>query len=642
MQFKHSEILWALFLLIIPILIHLFQLRRFQKVAFTNVKFLKEVTIQTRKSSELKKWLILLSRILALTAAIIAFAQPYFANRNVQTTSKETVVYLDNSFSMQLRGAKGPLLNRAIQELINGVPEEEEITVFTNNKSFAKNNIKSIQNQLLQLEYTSKQLSLDEIILKGQNSFQKNTNSIKKLVIVSDFQQKENYNTANLDSLISIEAVKTRPVTTDNVSLDSVYISKTTPTNIEIIAEVSTSNTITGSYPISLFNDQKLVAKVAAEFNDTKETSVNFSIPANTIINGHLSIDNDGLQYDNTIYFNINKAEKINVLSINEGAAVFLNRIFTDDEFNLINYKLNELDYSTIEKQNLIILNELENIPTSLSTALNSFHSKGGKIIIIPNEKASNTSYNQFLNYLSVKVLDTISSIEKKITKINFSHTIYQDVFDKEISNFQYPNISKHLIFDKKYTSLLDYEDGNSFLFEKNGVYIFSAPLNKNTSNFKNSPLIVPTFYSIAKKSLQLPELYHYIGNENQIDVKAALNQEAVLTVENETSQFIPLQQSFPNRVRLSFNENPEKSGIYNIKNQAITVQKISFNYPRNESNLTYGNPGDIGIKTVNESVSLFFDSLKKESHISELWKWFVTFALLFLIIELLLLKYLK
>ena len=74
MQFKYPELLYALFLLLIPILIHLFQLRRFQKVSFTNVSFLKKVSMQTRKSSQIKKWLILLLRLLAIAAIVIAFA----------------------------------------------------------------------------------------------------------------------------------------------------------------------------------------------------------------------------------------------------------------------------------------------------------------------------------------------------------------------------------------------------------------------------------------------------------------------------------------------------------------------------------------------------------------------------------------
>ena len=92
MQFKHPELLYALLLLLIPIFIHLFQLRRFQKVDFTNVAFLKKVTLQTRKSSQLKKWLTLLARLLALACIVLAFAQPYTTTKTAQNAERETVL----------------------------------------------------------------------------------------------------------------------------------------------------------------------------------------------------------------------------------------------------------------------------------------------------------------------------------------------------------------------------------------------------------------------------------------------------------------------------------------------------------------------------------------------------------------------
>ena len=67
MQFAHPEILYALSALIIPILVHLFQLRRFKIQEFTNLAFLKIIKLQTRKSSTLKKWLVLSLRLLALS-----------------------------------------------------------------------------------------------------------------------------------------------------------------------------------------------------------------------------------------------------------------------------------------------------------------------------------------------------------------------------------------------------------------------------------------------------------------------------------------------------------------------------------------------------------------------------------------------
>ena len=128
MQFQHPELLYALFLLVIPILIHLFQLRRFQKVEFTNVKFLKVVKLQTRKSYQLKKWLTLLTRMLLIASAIIAFAQPFIPKTENFNELQETVIYLDNSFSMEAQGRNGSLLNEAIQDLINSVPDSSVIT----------------------------------------------------------------------------------------------------------------------------------------------------------------------------------------------------------------------------------------------------------------------------------------------------------------------------------------------------------------------------------------------------------------------------------------------------------------------------------------------------------------------------------
>ncbi len=159
MQFKNPELLYALFLLVIPILIHLFQLRRFQKVQFTNVKFLKSVKLQTRKSSQLKKWITLLTRMLLLASVIIAFAQPFIPNTEDFNEAQETVIYLDNSFSMQAKGSNGTLLNESIQDIINTLPEDETISLFTNDATFRNTTVKALKNDLIQLTHSPTQLN---------------------------------------------------------------------------------------------------------------------------------------------------------------------------------------------------------------------------------------------------------------------------------------------------------------------------------------------------------------------------------------------------------------------------------------------------------------------------------------------------
>ena len=171
MQFLHPYFFYALPALLIPIFIHLFQLRRFKVQLFTNVALLQKIRFQTRKSSQLKKWLVLLIRLLAIACIIIAFSQPYLSNQIAEKNSSETVVYLDNSFSMQAIGPKGSLLNRAVQDVITGFDESEKIGLFTNDKSYRSTSIKDLKSDLLSLEFSQNQLDFNTLILKGEALF---------------------------------------------------------------------------------------------------------------------------------------------------------------------------------------------------------------------------------------------------------------------------------------------------------------------------------------------------------------------------------------------------------------------------------------------------------------------------------------
>ncbi len=124
MQFKNPEVLYFLFLLIIPILVHLFQLQKFVKVPFTNVAFLQKLVQENRKSSKLKKWLILANRLLLLLAILFSFSQPFFSDKN-SNKEQQNFIYLDNSLSTNAVGEKGNLLQITAQEIIENASKNE-------------------------------------------------------------------------------------------------------------------------------------------------------------------------------------------------------------------------------------------------------------------------------------------------------------------------------------------------------------------------------------------------------------------------------------------------------------------------------------------------------------------------------------
>lgn len=638
MQFKHPEFFYAFALLIIPIIVHLFHLRRFEKVEFTNVKFLKQIVVKNRKSSQLKKWLVLLTRMLALTAIIIAFAQPYTSKLNKKNTAIETVIYVDNSFSMQAKGEKGELFKRAIQNIISTFDNNQPISIYTNNAVFKTTSINTIKNDLLKLNYSPNQLKYENVFLKGRDLFTKNNASQKHFIAISDFQQKKEVLKIPNDSSYHLHLVKLTPVNPVNTSIDSLYISKITANTIDISAVINNSDNDSTSIPVSLYGNDKLVAKSTLKNQNTTTT---FTIPNNTKINGKVSLNDAHLQFDNTFYFNINTPEKINVLAISNNAPnKFLKRIYTTDEFNLTTTTLSSLNYNVLKNQNLIVLNELENLPIALTNSLLDFTANGGYIAIIPSEKSNIKTYNQLTGTTFISELITN---EKKITSINYAHPIFKDVFTKQTSNFQYPKVNSYFKTTPS-NHILSFENKQPFLLQKQNIFIFTAALNSSNSNFKKSPLIVPTFYNIAKQSLQLPKLYYSIGNTAAIDIKATLQQNDILKLTaNQTAPIIPQQQHFTNKIKIYPNQTLNKANIYEVSaSNGFAIKHISFNYKRDESLLNYYNSSAFGTHNISKSLPKVVNSLKSDLNINALWKWFIIFALIFLCIEMLILKYFK
>ena len=647
MQFKYPEILFALFLLLIPIFIHLFQLRRFQKVDFTNVAFLKKVNIQTRKSSQLKKWLTLLGRLLALACIIIAFAQPFSASKTTLNTTKETVFYIDNSFSMQVKGAKGPLLERALQDLFDKTSGSEKLSWFTNDMERKNSSAQDFRNEILSVGYSYKQLSPAQVLLKANQLFSNEKDVTKRLVYISDFQQKEGF--PEIPDNILVDVVQLKPLSISNVSVDSVYIASVNASVTELKVDVSKQGNDGLEVPVSLFQNEKLIAKTSVDLSTSSSGTATFTIDKSSGFLGKLEVTDPNLPFDNTLFFSINKPEKIKVLAFTDADASFLQRLFEDVGFSFTQQTSKTLDYNEIPNQNFIVLNELKEVPASLVTALKSFSEAGGSILIIPTLDADLNNYNALLNSLSLGSFaqasgsdDSQNQQEKKITKIAFAHPLFKDVFEKEVVNFQYPKVNSFYSLSSAASPVLSFEDNLPFVVQNGMNYLFTAPINKENSNFQNSPLIVPTIYNMGLRSLPLPRLYYTIGEQNTFAIPVKLESDEILTIKDSISQFIPLQQSRPNHVLITTAEEPKTAGNYSILKEKELLESISFNYSRSESKMQFANVKDWPGAEVYSTVDELFDSLSEANAIHSFWKWFAIFALVFLLMEMIILKLFK
>lgn len=642
MQFKHPEILYFLFLLAIPILVHLFQLRRFQKEYFTNVRFLKELNMQTRKSSVIKKWLLLATRLLLLTCLIIAFAQPFFKAKDDEHKGNEMVILLDNSFSMQAKGSKGELLKRAVQDILENTPENQQFSLITNTNAWWDTDVKSIQKDLQNLKYSDIPFRPDFLLTKAEA---KNPNTGKDVAIITDAVNLDSKDISKFKSDAPLYFIIPQAENTANVSIDSIYISQVMDNFYEIKVDMEAFGDIQNDIPIALYNGKSLTAKTIAKF-DTNKKSSTFTIPKKDF-HGYVSVADNSLAYDNNYYFSISKPQKSNVTAIGDAAKNnFLSRIYTDDDFNFTSSELRTLDYNSLEKQDAIILNEIKDIPQSLITTLKSFYAKGGNIVIIPAQDSSIQNLNSLMAAFGGSQFKNTNTNERQITKIAFGHPLYATVFEKKTDNFQYPKASIGFTLSGSALPVLSYDDQTPFLASMSNklgnVYVFSAPINKTNSNFQNSPLIVPTFYNMAQNSGKTGISAITIGENQSLLLDALLSKDEVLTVKNETSDFIPMQQLLNNKVKLSFGDYPEEAGNFAVYKNDRNLKNISFNHARTESNLALQNKAITDDYTEADSIATVYNDIKSERTANELWKWFVIGTLLFLLTELFIQKFIR
>jgi len=647
MHFKNPEILFALFTLLIPILIHLFQLQRFVKVPFTNVKFLKEIELQTRKSSKLKKLLILLSRMATLAALIIAFAQPYFSKSD---TSKkwETIFYIDNSLSMSAKGAQGELLKRVSQEIIENLPSKGSFSLLTNDQFITDLDQNDLKETLLQIDYAAQNSDVNSLILKTEQYFKRSSEINYKFLWISDFQKSSENELPPVFKDLPLDIVVLKPVLNKNLSIDSVFVSENATDYKVLTVQLTNQGNKAENVNLSAYQNKMLLAKTNVNIteNGTFETTIRVSEDLSKV---KLQLDyEDAFLFDNVYYLAFQKIQKIPVLVISDGVS-FLNKIFTEDEFILTEKPIQQISFESIEKNQLIVLNEVKEIPENLVSKFEEFTQKGGSLTIIPHPENSIEQLNSLLNLLKIGAVSKVSKDSLQITKIHFSHPLLKHVFEKEVSNFQYPTVNT--VFENTShlgQSILSFANQRPFISQysvgEGNVYWIASPLDKNSSNFVQSPLVVPVFYNMAKMSGLQNQLSYRIGQINQIMIPFTLQKDEVLTLTQGQEKVIPTQEIHTDFVVLITDEQPHKSGFYTVQHQGNDIQVLAFNDPKEESNVACWKPNQLienqkNIKNFNH-IKDALSSLSDAQNILSYFKWFVALALLFVIIEILLLKY--
>ncbi|MBK7096941.1 MAG: BatA domain-containing protein [Saprospiraceae bacterium] len=233
MEFLYPGFLWALLTVSIPVIIHLFYFRRFRKVYFSNIKFLKEIKEETTNTNKLKNLLILLSRILAIIFLVMAFAQPYLPKgENVSKGATAVSIYIDNSFSMQSISEDVSLIEKAkktARDIVEGYSENSNFQIITN-ELYGEDqrwiDKKNALEKINSITLNPKIQSIKNIMNRQNQAFTLNGAENKHVYWISDFQRSVfDINTEASDSTVEYNLVILQAVR-EKISVLTVAIGK--------------------------------------------------------------------------------------------------------------------------------------------------------------------------------------------------------------------------------------------------------------------------------------------------------------------------------------------------------------------------------------------------------------------------------
>lgn len=680
MKFLYPEFLYASAAIAIPIIIHLFNFRRYKRVMFTNVKFLKEVQQETKSKQRLKHLLVLAARILAILFLVGAFAQPYIpvAEQEVKAGQKSVSIYIDNSFSMDAVGPDGELLQVAknkARAILDAYQPSDRFQLITNDFNAVGQRLLSKDDFLKRLEEvksTPSSKKLTEIINK-QRSILAKSNGVENIAyVISDGQESiADIEDLEKDSNVLVQLVQLKANKRANVSVDSVWL--TTPfIQLNQPAKLWVKLTNYGdadleAIPVNLKINgvQKALASVSINADRSQEIEMTFTVTNSGWQNAEISILDNPVVFDDKFYFSFNVASSLPILTINgEEESQFINTVYSLEElYELTNVNVKQIDYSSFGKYKFIILNEVVNYSTGLQQELKKFCEAGGSILVIPSGKngADLSTVNSFLASLNIPAYGGVVDGKQPVASVDNENELLKEVFEKPT------NVTNLLKVNKTYKVLssglnvqevlIKLQDGTPFLAKytvnDGAAYVTSTPLNADWNNFTQEAgaLFVPLMLNMALYSSDVQSLYNIIGKGDLVQLTNTINlKDEINKLKKGDFEIIPEFIGKDNKAYLSDNGEIEEAGNYNlVDNNGQVKQIVAYNYDRKESNTKYISAerleelaGEKNIKIIDSSTENIARAAMLNTEGVKLWWWCIILVLFFLAIEVFLLRFVK
>jgi hypothetical protein len=671
MHFLYPAFLFALISLAIPILVHLFNFRRYQKVYFSNVQFLKEIQEQQSSRKNLKERLILAARLLALIFLVLAFARPYISNHNNTSAGaqRDISIFLDNSYSMQTLNREGSLLDEAkrrAKEIVSAYSMNDKFQLLTQDFEGKHQRLLSrdeFNDAVDAVKISPRSRTLQQIINRQQNLLTIQPGASRSIDIISDFQKNiTNGQPLKVDTGIHVSLVQLNANTQANVAVDSVWLLSAihrpgeTEKLVVKLHNYAGENSTKIPLKLSINGEQKALGGFTINARSIQTDTLTFSGLKPGWQRGEITLQDNPVTFDNQFYFSFNVKQQMPALLIDGGTAnPYLKAVFGADQFfNANRVPDGNVDYAGLTTYPLIVISDVKAVSAGLSQQLKSYVNKGGTLAVFPSADADLASYKLFLQQMSAAYPEKLVTENIKVSALNLQNPVFKNIFEDLPTNPDLPVV-------KKYYQLSNSSGSNENIMQlpgaqafwagynngKGKVYVSAVPLNEDFSNLPRHALFVPIMFRIALLSGHDQPLFYSLGHDETIETTPIQSSEKqLLKLSKGKQSIIPDVKQQEGSTLLYVSDQLQETGLYELKKQDSTVSVMAFNDNRGESDLSYYTPAELNkilpdkgdvIETNKGSVK---DIVSQADFGVQLWKLCIILALIFLAAEILLTRY--
>ena len=664
MSFLYLSFLWALLALAIPIIIHLFNFRKTTQVLFSNNRFLREVKEATTAKRRLKHYLILLSRLLFFFFLIITFCQPIIPAAEQLGSGRNIILYLDNSQSMSAqtpdnsRGLEvGTSFARSIVELF---PPDTRYKLITNDFSPSSNTFKTkpeILDLLTQIRLSPVSREQKEVL---DRISQVKISRSQEVFWISDLQKSTQGPISLWDSTFKLHLVPIQFSKQSNVFVDTAYLENPFAAGGgKNVVHVKVRNDGDKdaerlNLKLTINNVQAATTAVTIPAKGTAETSFDLSTTLSGYNEGRLSFNDFPITFDNEFYIALNFNDKIRILEIRSSETrTVVEKVFGNKQiFDFSSYSFNNFNYSLLSQADLVVVNGLNSVDAPLASALRSYLGDLGTILFFPGNKPDVVNLKSFLQLPIVNVTETVE--QQELDKPDFSNPFFENVFEEKSVSIAMPRAIKLLHWGNDRSAILRFKNDQPFLsrYDQRGkLYVVATALQQGQTDFFNHALFVPVMYRIASSSIRNESKLYYTLHESFINLRAdSLQGEEPLRWVGE-EEIVPSQRKLNDRVIFDLPKFSITKGFYKIVANRDTVSLLAFNLDKEESLLDQytaedmkkllGGSDEITIFKVG-SQEAFSNEIKERYLGTSLRKYALLLALFFLLMEIVLIRFLK